>query len=384
MRVVLLTTDLRPGGAPLRLARLARLLAARDVTVHVGCLSTRGPVSDALEADGIATFACDARDRFDLAAIPRLGRALAAIRPDLVHATLTHANVAARATGWALRIPVIGSTATIEQERSTHRVLERNTISLDAAHLVNSRAVRDHVCEAFGAPPERVYVVPPLVRTDAAQADRNVARARLGVRSDAFVLGWMGRFDPAKRSQQVVACLAKPGCEDALALLVGDGPLRDSAIAMAEYLGVRDRATFPGWLDRPWELLAAADVLLLPSLTEGMPNAALEALSAGIPVIGSDIPALRELAEDGAPVLLAPQATAESLSRCVESLRQVPAELAARGARARRWAAARLDSGQAADATLDVYEQVLRARLTRRSRRDSSAGTWSPPGDVSR
>ncbi len=94
MRVALLVTDLERGGTPLRLVRLARGLSAAGVEVHAGCLAPRGPLSSELTAAGLATFACDAEDARDFLALKRLSQHMRRVQPDLIHATLLHANVA--------------------------------------------------------------------------------------------------------------------------------------------------------------------------------------------------------------------------------------------------------------------------------------------------
>ena len=74
MRVLQLVTDLQPGGTPLRIARLARGLRSVGVETTVGCLAAAGPVSADLEAAGIRTIACDARDVYDWQTLQRLDR----------------------------------------------------------------------------------------------------------------------------------------------------------------------------------------------------------------------------------------------------------------------------------------------------------------------
>lgn len=364
VRVVLLVTDLERGGTPLRLARTARELGRRGVEVTVGCLAPPGPVSLELSDNGVPTFGCGARSQWDLSALVRLAERLAEIQPDLIHATLTHANVAARIAGWLLRIPVIGSTATIEVERWSHRLLERRTAFLDEAHVVNAEAVRRHVQSCYGLPSDRVFLVPPLIRPTVAAIDRETARRALGLSPSDFVVMWVGRFDSAKRVDVVVRCAAEPGWERVRVLLVGDGPLRAEIGALVRTLGLDERVRLLGWRNDVDSILGAADVFVLPSYTEGMPNAALEALSAGVPLIGSDIPALQELAAGGAPVRLLNPCGRPELAAAIRELDANPQERARIGAASAEWARTTLSTAASVDALLDVYENVLRARGT--------------------
>lgn len=404
MRIALLVTDHQRGGTPLRLARLAVGLRERGVEVVAGCLAPPGPVSGDLERSGVATFACDARGPTDAAALWRLARHIRDLRPDLLHATLTHANVAARVVGWVLRVPVIGSTATIEVERPLHRVLERRTAFLDALHIVNSRAVARHVEECYGISAARIRITPPLTilpkrlsegwlseserpatrrsptkgwsptegwSPSGEHESKTAARRALGLPAEATVVAWVGRFDPAKRVERLVRAAAEAPCRALHFLLAGDGPLRPRIEALARELGVAPRVHLCGWLDDVSAALCAADLFALPSRTEGMPNAVLEALAHGLPVIGSDIPALRELAEDGAPIELVAEvdaaarendegrAAAPAWAQRLAALAADVGERQSRSTAALAWAHARLDPDRAVDTHVAVYEEIL-------------------------
>jgi glycosyltransferase involved in cell wall biosynthesis len=108
-------------------------------------------------------------------------------------------------------------------------------------------------------------------------------------------------------------------------VIVGEGPLKDELVSAARNLGMADRVEFRGWLQRK-HLPAAyeqADVFVLPSRDEGMSNAMLEAMAAGLPVIGSKVAGLDEVVVDGKTGLLVPPenvvALAEALSTVVEN-----------------------------------------------------------------
>lgn len=358
MRVALLVTDLQPGGTPLRIARLARGLRGAGVTPLVGCLAPEGPVGAELAGDGIETFACGARGAWDVAALARLTAHLRRLAPDLIHATLTHANVAARLVGAALDIPVLASTATIEVERPWHVRLEHATGGWDAGHLVCSAALADHVIRCFDLRPERVHVVPPLIQPPR-EMERGAARRALELPDHGFVVAWAGRFDPVKRVSLLIDAAHRLGDADFAVVLAGDGPLRDALQRQASTEPARGRIRFLGWQPDLSPLLAAADVLALPSLTEGVPNVALEAMWAGRPVVGDDIPALRELDAEPPRLLRIPQLAAGSLAAALRTLRDDVATGVALGRRARDWARSALDPAEAVAAVVSVYERIL-------------------------
>lgn len=291
LRVALLVTDLEWGGTPLRIARTARRLSAAGVDVSVGCLAPLGPVGRALQGSSIHTFCGQARSRFDLATVPRILRSLCSVEPDVIHATLTHANVIARIIGTVLRIPVVGSTATTEP-RAAMRLLELCTAQADTAHVVNSAVLRRFVIDTFRVPESRAVCVPPLIEVPDPMP-LNDARAQLGLahrdETGGRVVLYVGRLDPWKRVDRIIAAAGALESKDHL-LIVGDGPQRPAL----ERLAQRCKAAvhFAGWQSDLSLYYAAADCLVLASEAEGLPNVALEARSVGLPVVGPPLETL--------------------------------------------------------------------------------------------
>jgi len=362
VRVMLLVTDFERGGTPLRIARLARALHSAGVEVHAGCLAPRGPVSADLEAAGIATFACDAEDARDFLALKRLSQHTRRLHPNLIHATLLHANVAARLVGVVQRIPVIAATATIEVERPWHRVLERATAGIERAHIVNSRAVAEHVVRVFGLPRRRVFLVPPSLDPWPQRVERSVARAALQIPDHEFVVAWVGRFDPVKRLDLLIRSAEIMTAIPARFLIVGDGPDRGRLEQMLRLSNAARIVHLLGWQTAIGPILSAADAFLFPSLTEGMPNAVLEAMACGLPVVASDIPVLRELAGDDERCLLVGGDEPKDYADLLLKLRDDPALRAKLGQRAATWAQTHLDPQRTVEAVLRIYNRVLAAQ----------------------
>ena len=130
--------------------------------------------------------------------------------------------------------------------------------------------------------------------------DREEVRSELGL-AEGPVYIHIGRFDPPKNHRRLVEIFAAlsrrtPGSR---LLLVGRGgnDLEDEARSRADELGVSDSIVFAGERDDVPRLLRAADLLIFPSLWEGLPGVVLEALAAGLPVLASDLPGVLEIAE---------------------------------------------------------------------------------------
>lgn len=387
MRVMLLVTDLERGGTPLRIARLARGLRSAGVEVFVGCLAPPGPVSADLDSAGIPTFACHAADARDFAALNRLSQHVRRIRPDLIHSTLVHANVAARLVGLRHRIPVFSSTATIEVERRWHRFVERLTGRMDRGHIVNSVALAEHVAGAFWLPRKHVYIVPPSLEGPPRRVERCEARAALGIPGHEFVVAWTGRFDPVKRLELIIRCAEIMTVIPSRFLLVGDGPQR-TAVEQALRLSNAGRTVhLLGWHDDVGPVLSAADAFLFPSLTEGMPSAILEAMACGLPIVASDIPVLRELSAGGERLVLASGDEPKDYAGTLMKLREDEDTRRALGERAAAWALEGLSARATVEAVLRVYRRVIRSPSKHTSFRASEAteecGPSAPAGPAS-
>lgn len=119
--------------------------------------------------------------------------------------------------------------------------------------------------------------------------ERHQLRRRLGL-EDAVLVGCVGRLVEQKNHKFLLELFAKMAVLDPRAhlLLLGAGPLKNELVAIAESMGMESRITFLGAVDNVGAYLSAMDLLVMPSLYEGLPIAAIEAQMAGLPVVMSD------------------------------------------------------------------------------------------------
>ncbi len=293
IRVLYLTTDLQKGGLPLRLCNLVRRLSGAGVEPVVGCLATRGPLHDVLDDAGIETFHCDARGGWDARCLVEFSRVIQRINPDLIHASLFHANLAARLCGRIDRSrPIVTSTVTIEVERRWHRRIEALTCGLSDVHVGNSPAVARHLIDDLGFPPGLVCVIPNGIDIAAIDEAPPMRRASFGIRDDSPLMVWAGRMDPVKNLETLIEAVVWIRRERVIQLaLIGDGPERGRIQSFVERRGLANIVRFVGWSDHVAGWLKSADVLVFPSRTEGCPNVVLEAMAAQCPIVASRIPA---------------------------------------------------------------------------------------------
>jgi glycosyltransferase involved in cell wall biosynthesis len=249
-----------------------------------------------------------------------LARRLRGERPSIFHAHMSWPLAAKWALAAAVlaRVPSVGTVQLIPEfqlERSSLWQLRALARGVDRYAAV-SRDVAEELARRFRWPAGKIEVVYNAVRLERFEAPAPPGlRAELGGDGRPLVLT-CARLDVQKGHDVLLrAAAGLPGVAFALA---GEGPLRAELEALATELDVADRVAFLGRRDDVPALLAACDVLALPSLYEGSSLAVLEAMAARRAVVSSAIGGTEELVEDGRSGLLVPPGDSEALRGALE------------------------------------------------------------------
>ena len=339
IRLTYLITDLNVGGVPLHLYRLAQSLPADRFAVRVISLADGGEVGTMLRRAGVPVTSCGARNAADARALVRLWCLLREDRPDVLHAMLFHANLAARIVGPLAGLPIrriLCEIQTVEIDRRYHLIVDNLTCRLCRCEIGNSPSVIAHLRRRAHLPASRLYGAWGAV--DAAAFDRAdpIDRASLGLPADEPMIVWTGRLDPVKGFEEMLAAFARVTARrPARLVLAGEGHYRSKVEALIRDLGLSGRVLLLGSRSDVPRLLEAADLFLFCSRTEGLPNALLEALAAGLPIVATDVPGNRDLIDTGRTGILVPVGEPEAIARAVLSLLDHPAEAGALGQRGR-------------------------------------------------
>lgn len=194
--------------------------------------------------------------------------------------------------------------------------LERRLAARTDVLCAVSDSCADELAAAGVAPRERFVVVPPAVAVPPAMP-REQARAALGIPSDQRRVVCAGRLVPIKRVGDFVAAVAM--VEGLWGDVVGDGREHATLAAEAAALAPDRVRLWPGRPSLPSEL-AAYDALVLPSVREGLPLVAVEAFAAGVPVVGYDVPGVRDAVRLGGGTLVPPAAGPAGLAAALREL----------------------------------------------------------------
>jgi glycosyltransferase involved in cell wall biosynthesis len=296
-------------------------------------------------------------------------------RPKIVHTHLLPATQAGLAAAKLEGRPAVTTVHfTFDCLRANVLLRQANRVSYrfyDRIFAV-SHAVRQSILDHCAVGEDRVVVIRSgvdLARVTLSAEARSRARRKLGLPADDLVVGSVGRMDAAKGFHLLVAAMAllHRTFSATRLILVGDGPERERLEQQASDVGIGDAVVFAGEQKDPKAFAAAFDIFVLPSLSEGLGLSIIEAMGAGLPVIGSTAGGIPEVVSDETSGLLFQAGDIGALARCLERLVRSPAlrrRLAVRGQ-----ARVRTEFGieQCVERLCEEYAEILRGATTARS-----------------
>jgi glycosyltransferase involved in cell wall biosynthesis len=333
LRVAFIITGLKTGGAEMMLEKLLVNLSPL-VQPWVFSLTGLGEIGPRLLARGIPVEVLGMRPgRPNPAGLARLVHRLVQLKPQVVHTWMYHADLfgglAARLAGvrsvmWGVRHSNLDPSA---NRRSTLRIVRLCALCsrwLPARIAFPAARARDvHV--RFGYDATRMVVIPNGFDLDRFRADpaaRHAVRTELGLPDTTPLVGLIGRFDPQKNHQGFAEAMRRlhAGRIDVHAILAGAGIDADNAVLTGwlRDAGVSQVCHLLGRRDDVPRLMAALDVLVLPSIGEAFPNVVGEALASGVPCAVTDVGDTAEIVGD-AGLVVAP-GDMQALAHAIESL----------------------------------------------------------------
>jgi glycosyltransferase involved in cell wall biosynthesis len=370
--VLLLTAPARMGGLETVVATLARALAEAQVPVILVQLLLPGAPT-AMAFDDIVhpmvtqtTLRRSARDyrgaRADV-------RALLQRYPDaVVHSHGARADLIATLAGAPRHVSTVHGFIVNNTRQRIARALHLLTLRHADRVIAVSAPLTRTLTEALG--PARVRPIvnaPPRPQLLA----RDEARRMLALPAGhSPVIGWIGRAGHEKGLDTFIEAVRLLDDPSVHTVVIGDGPELGAARQRCAESGIAARITFAGALPNASRYLSALDLLVLSSRTEGTPMNVLEAIVAGVPVVGTAVGGVPDLLNDGAGWLTPPENPA-ALAAAMRDALTNPAERATRAARA----TIRLDAPARAAAWLDAHRALydtLRSEMSSHQRTTAS------------
>lgn len=332
-----LIDSLAQGGAERSLVELDPWLALNGIEPVIGILHQRAGMADEARRSGIEVRYFGGGGGIVGSAL-RVRRELSRGRFDLLHTTLFEASLVGRLSVIGSKIPVVRSLVSTpygDDDVERLGVLKVRVVQLvdaatarridcfhsNAAHVKQTMGRRLHI------QPTRILVVPrgrdqqsyPAVNA----TRRATLRRDLGVGDGQSLLLAVSRHEEKKGLDVLIRAMSRLRVDIAeIVLMVSgrEGSATGSLVSLIGDLGLTDRVRLLGYRSDVGDLLAAADVLVHPSRTEGFPGVVLEAMAVGTPIVASDLPGVREVVGPGSATLVPADDEAELAAAVVSVL----------------------------------------------------------------
>lgn len=369
MKIAHVIKATRISGAERHLLILLPALKARGADVCLILLEDPAhPVDDMvaqLEAAGVPVRRIPIRRDLDLSLVGRIRAALRDFRPDIVHTHLIHADLFGTLAAKRAGVRTVVSSRHNDDEfrrRQPVQALNRILWRMTSGGIAISQAIARFCIDVESAPPNKVttiYYGLPLHELDRKAASAALRR-ELDLPPDSLLIGMVCRLIEQKGVSYGLRAFAHLAEQFPTAHLViaGDGVLRPALEAEAAALGIAGRVHFLGWREDTPNVLAALDVLLMPSLWEGFGLVMLEAMAQTVPIIGSAVSAIPEVIVDGETGLLVPSRDVPALASALETLLTDSALRRHMGLQGQDRLETAFSVGRMATSTLEFYEYL--------------------------
>jgi glycosyltransferase involved in cell wall biosynthesis len=383
IRVAHVITRLCKGGAQENTFHTVRLTDRNrfDVSLITGpTFGHEGSIEDTVRDAGIAIereahLVRPVSPLEDAYTVRCLARRFRRDRPYIVHTHTSKAGMLGRAAARLANVPIVVHTphgnvfdgyfspwktrlfvaAERRAARWTDRIIELTPGGIDE-HLEQEIGRREQFVHIFSGIDLSPY--------EDARQRREEMRAQFGASDDDFIVGAVGRLEPVKGFTYFMAAAQRISADAPRTrfVLAGDGSLAGELQRQRQRGALNGRMRFLGLRHDVPELMAAFDVLVVPSLNEGMGRVILEAGAAGTPVVASRVGGIPDVVHDGVTGLLVPPRDDDAIAQAVLSLEQDPERAHAMGAAARAHVVPAFSLEQMVMRIEALYEELIEAK----------------------
>ncbi len=324
MRILHILPHLSKGGAERQFGYLAPELVRMGHEVHVAYLA-EGPGRP--ELPGVVLHQLKSRSNYSPFLSWKLARLIRRIKPDIVHTWILQMDIlgglAAKLGGvpWVLREP-----SSVLRYQPTWKNRLRILVGSGASAIVSNSQGGDKYWKKR-LPDGRRYIVSNALPLG--EIDKTVAALPPGmVKSEAPIVLCVGRIVEHKGMGALLESLTRVRLQqNALGVLCGEGPDRSKLEELKHRLGLDANVYFTGHIlaSSAWALMKKASVFVSLSAYEGCPNAVIEAMACGCPLILSDIPAHREIVNENYAIFVEPSNIQQVADAIIQALRDTDA-----------------------------------------------------------
>lgn len=378
-KVFYLVDSLNVGGTETQAVELALRLPASEYEIVMGCLREEGPLLERLKGSAVSVREFHPAGGLDSPAglwqVTRLAAYLRRGKFDVVHTHDLWSNLmgvtAARLAGVPAIISSRRDLAHFDWYKGKRRHWLRRIQNLSGVVLANATPIRDALIAEDGFAPEKLRVIHNGVDTEKFQrAKRDRARLFPNLSNERLVVLVGNMHSDVKGHPWLIASAPTVLREfpDVRFVFAGDGELRPQFEAQAAKLGLAGKFMFLGRRSDIPEILASCDIAVLPSRAEGLPNAVLEYMAAGLPTIASRVGGNAELLQDGVTGLLVLAENADALADALLRLLRNPEQARQIGSEGQRFAVENFSFERLIREVDELYTELLQRHRAKHKR----------------
>ncbi len=291
---------------------------------HLGYGGAQRSVKEIVEniSDGYETAVCALRSvekplsmnidvhtlqgsKFSIMTLFRVLKLCRRIQPDIIHTHLSKSHIFSLLLKNHITKPVVMHLRGTAKLRTENFALRRFFLYLSKRAdiiVANSHYTAAYLINTYKnmASVRVIYNAIDFDAIEKGTLSRASARVKLGIKKEAFIVGYIGRLHKIKGVDILIEAMAYLGNHDSqfIACIVGCGPERDNLKRLAESLCVKDKVFFAGHYDKINQVVPAFDVAVVPSRQESFGRVAIELMRLKVPVIASDAGGLKEIVEN--------------------------------------------------------------------------------------
>jgi glycosyltransferase involved in cell wall biosynthesis len=321
MRILLVVSRLEAGIGRLVFNLARAMSASQQVTICELYKESEWGWHRKAREYGVEVVSLGRQGRYDLSTLPRLLQLTLQLRPDVVNGfdktSSIHAALAATLTRGPVRVTSVNGM--ISGFRSWWQYGQKMTFHLSdgviacstplqAKCLQQAPFIKEHLVRIYNGIPVSEYTI------------RDQSPARQSQADSPWYAGSVGAlYDPVKGLEYALRAVqvARAEGKDIRLKVIGEGPLRPAMEALSAKLGISQVVEFTGWVPNIEEYLLQTDAFVLPSLSEGLPTALLEAMAMGLPAIASGVGGVPEVVQDRISGYLVPAGDVQALAQAM-------------------------------------------------------------------
>ena len=328
-----------------------------------------------IKSKNLVFYPVDFSNRFNPLPLMRLYRIVKSQRIDIVHSQGARADFFARIAAKLAKVPIIISTVQMLVEgynvgylkRFLYQTFDRFSERFVDYFLVVSSVLKENMIEVHGIPPDKIIKIYNGIETDyykpvGNEEMRYKIRREFAVNDSDILIASLGRLVWQKGFEYFLHAIPEILREipDARFILVGDGPLRPELERLAVELGEGDKIIFAGYRSDVRDVLAALDIVVIPSVLEGFPMITLEAMAMAKPIVAAKIDGITEQITDGINGILIPPKDSSAIAQAIITLINNRGKAKAMGLAARKKVEQEFSVDKMVAETEKVYLSLLR------------------------